>query len=235
MKPLFLSLLFFLTLELNFILHAQPIEPDVTLLVEPTEAPVKLWTRYPGYIITKSNDTINGYLLLKNKISNQGKVFFFDSPDAKEPSAKYKPKDIKAYKVANRFYESVKYSPEYTTMRYCFLLRTVNGKVKFYKSYFDDKQRIKIDENDIWNSKIDLSFSEDELKEVWLGSKDGGELEDFNSFGYLLKFSKNMSKYLADCPEIANKIASKKPGYEYGNLEKIIQEYNELTSLKEGK
>jgi hypothetical protein len=205
------------------------------LFAQESEEPVKLWTIYPGYVITKSNDTIRGYLLLKNKISNQGKVFFFDSPDAKEPSKKYKPKDIKAYKVANRFYESVKYSPEYTTMRYCFLLRTLDGKVKFYKSYFDDKQRIKIDENDIWNSKIDLSFSEDELKEVWLGTRDGEEPENFNSFGYLLKFSKNMSKYLADCPEIANKIANKEPGYEYGNLEKIISEYNKLSSLKADK
>lgn len=235
MKPLFLSLLFLLTFGVDRQLQAQTNKQDVTLLVEPTDDPVKLWTRYPGYVITKSNDTIQGFLLLKNKISNQGKIFFFDSPDVKEPSAKYKPKDIKAYKVANRFYESVKYSPEYTTMRYCFLLRTVDGKVKFYKSYFDDKQRIKIDENDIWNSKIDLSFSEDELKEVWLGSKDGGELENFNSFGYLLKFSKNMSKYLSDCPEIANKIANKEKGYEYGNLEKIIREYNELISQKGNK
>jgi hypothetical protein len=222
------------TLNLLLLL-AMILVPSVQVLAQQTEEPVKLWTRYPGYVITKSSDTINGYLLLKNKISNQGKVFFFDSPEDKEPSAKYKPKDIKAYKVANRFYESVKYSPEYTTMRYCFLLRTVEGKVKFYKSYFDDKQRIKIDENDIWNSKIDLSFSEDELKEVWLGAKDGAELEDFNSFGYLLKFSKNMSKYLSDCPEIAGKIANKEPGYEYGNLEKIIREYNELISQKEGK
>ncbi|MBP7508002.1 MAG: hypothetical protein KA807_09280 [Prolixibacteraceae bacterium] len=189
--------------------------------------PIKLWTIYPGYIITKSNDTIQGYLMLKNKISNQGKVFFFDSPNAEKPSAKYKPKDIKGYKVADRVYETMKYSPEYTTMKYSFLLKTVDGKVKFFKSYFDDKERIKIDEDDIWNSKIDLSFSEEELKEVWLGSKDGKKIENFNSFGYLLNFSKNMSKFLSDCPEIANKIANKEKGYEYGNLEKIIREYNE--------
>ncbi len=189
--------------------------------------PIKLWTIYPGYIITKSNDTIQGYLMLKNKISNQGKVFFFDTPDAEKPSAKYNPKDIKGYKVANRVYETMKYSPEYTTMNYSFLLRTVDGKVKFFKSYFDDKERIKIDENDIWNSKIDFYFSEDELKEVWLGTKDGKKIENFNSFGYLLNFSKNMSKFLSDCPEIANKIKNKEPGYEYGNLEKIIREYNE--------
>lgn len=232
MKPLYLSLFFLLTLGIDNTLHAQQIENDVTLLVEPTEGPVKLWTRYPGYVITKSNDTIHGYLLLKNKIANQGKVFFFDSPDAKEPSQKYKPKDIKAYKVANRFYETMKHSPINTTMLYSFMLRVIDGPVKFYKSYYDDKQRVKIDENDIWNSKIDFSFSEEELKDRWFGSRDGKKLEDFNSFGYLLNFSKNMSKYLSDCPEIAKKIANKDRGYEYGNLEKIIREYNESISQK---
>lgn len=113
---------------------------------------------------------MHGYLLLKNKIANQGSVFFFDSPDAKEPSARYKPRDIKAYKVADRNYESMKYSPEYTMMKYSFLLRIIDGPISFYKSYYDDKERIKIDENDIWNSKIDLSFSEDELKDQWLGN-----------------------------------------------------------------
>ncbi|MGA2408085.1 MAG: hypothetical protein ABSF81_15215 [Bacteroidales bacterium] len=35
-----------------------------------------------------------------------------------------------------------------------------------------------------------------------------------------------MSEYLSDCTEISKKIASKEEGYVYGNLEKIIAEYN---------
>ncbi|MGA2408086.1 MAG: hypothetical protein ABSF81_15220 [Bacteroidales bacterium] len=116
---------------------------------------VKLFTIYPGYLVTNAGDTVKGYLMLKNKISNQGKVFFFKTPDSKDP-VKYKPNNIKAYKVANRFYERMKYSPEYTTMRYCFLLRTTEGAINIYKAYYDDKKRIKIDENDIWNSKLIL-------------------------------------------------------------------------------
>jgi len=84
-----------------------------------------------------------------------------------------------------------------------------------------------IDEKDIWNSKIDFSFREDELKEQLLGCRNGEELQDFGSLPYLMKFKKSMSEYLSDCPEIANKIAGKEEGYVYGNLEKIIVEYND--------
>jgi hypothetical protein len=167
---------------------------------------IKLFTRYPGYIVTNSNDTVKGYLLLKNKIANQGSVFFFDSPDAKETLKKYKPREIKAYKVADRNYETMKYSSENTVMRYCFFLPVFDGPISFYKAYYGDKERIKIDENDIWNSKIDLSFSENELKEQNLGKRDTEEdLQFFDSMGYLLKFKKTMSEYLSDYPEIAKK------------------------------
>jgi hypothetical protein len=120
----------------------------------------------------------------------------------------------------------MKFSPEYTSMRYCFLLKTTEGPINIYKAYFDDKKRIKIDENDIWNSKIDFSFSESELKEEILGCRKGEELQDFGSLEYLMKFKKAMSEYLSDYPEIAKKIANKEAGYAYGNLEKIIAEYN---------
>lgn len=189
---------------------------------------VKLWTRYPGFVITNDNDTLYGYLLLKNKISNQGKLFFFNSMDSEEPIEKYKPGDIKAYKVANRFYETVKFSPANTVRKYTFLLLVVDGPVKVYKSYFDDKERIKIDEDDIWNSKIDLHFSESELKNNVIGKRESEKnFELFDSVGYLMNFKKKMSEYLSDCPEIAKKIAKKEEGYQWINLEDIIREYND--------
>ena len=193
---------------------------------EPADT-IKLWTKYPGYVITHDDDTIHGILLLKNKISNQGKVFFFNSMEAEEPSEKYKPRDIKAYKVANRFYETKKYTPDNTAMKYCFLLKIIDGPISLYKVYYDDKERLKINEDDIWQSKIDFSFSEDELKDWNLGCRKGEKLEKFDSMKYLVNFKKSMSKYLADCPEIAEKIANKEEGYKWNDLQKIIKEYNE--------
>lgn len=189
---------------------------------------VKLFTIYPGYVVTLKNDTIHGYLLLKNKIANQTHVHFFQSPDDEKPVRKYKPNDIVAYRVANRDYVTQKFSPPNTTVRYSFLLRVINGPISVYKAYYDDKERIKIDEDNIWNSKIDFSFSEAELKEITLGKRESEkELQNFDSMGYLLKFKKNMADYVKDYPELAQKIAAKTEGYEWINLEKIVREYNE--------
>jgi hypothetical protein len=200
-------------------------------MAQNTDDSVKLFTIYPGYIVKNTGDTVRGFLMLKNKISNQGKVFFFDSPDSEDP-VKYKPGDIRGYRVANRIYETMKYSPEYTTMRYCFLLRTLDGPVSLYKAFYDDKKRIKIDENDIWNSTIDFSFSESELKDQLLGCRKGQELQDFGSLDYLMKFKKKMSEYLSDCPEIAKKISEKQQGYVWADIEKIMKEYNTIMLSK---
>ncbi len=187
---------------------------------------VKLWTIYPGYVITLDDDTVHGYLLLKNKISNQEKVFFFDSEDAEEPIAKYKPKDIRAYKVANRNYKTLKFSAEYTTAKYHFFLKEIDGPISMYCWYYDDKERVKIDEDDIWNSTIDFSFNENELSIQKIGVKFGGEPVDFGDLKFLLKFKKSMSEYVSDYSGLSQKIANKQEGYKYIDLEKVIKEYN---------
>ena len=48
---------------------------------------VKLWTLYPGYVVTKENDTIKGYLMLKNLINNQDKAFYYKDKDTPKNDA----------------------------------------------------------------------------------------------------------------------------------------------------
>ena len=199
---------------------------------------VKLWTLYPGYIVTKDNDTIKGYLMLKNLINNQDKVFFYKNKNTpKEDAVKYKPKDIKAYKAGPRYYESFKFKPSVSTYSandaktYHFVLRVVDGPFSLYRWYYEtvekSKERVKVDTEHPLSSKVDLSFNEDELKYITLGRKAGGEIVDFNSMKMLMGFKKNMSKLVADYPELAGKIAKKKEGYQHQDIEKIVKEYNE--------
>jgi hypothetical protein len=202
------------------------IAPFKPLHAQQDSSAVRLWTLYPGYVITNSGDTVHGYLMLKNLINNQGKVFFFNDSTQEDYTVKYKPGDIKAYKVGPRFYETLKFPVTNTTRTRSFFLRAIDGPITLYKSYFDDKERVKIDEDDIWNSKIDLSFSESELKENLLGRKLGAEIVDFGSFSFLLKFKKTMAEYVSDYPDLAKKIANKEKGYEWADLEKVIREYN---------
>ena len=188
---------------------------------------VKLWTIYPGYVITHENDTIHGYIKLNNLIDNQRKALFYNSPEDKEYAVKYKPKDIKAYKAGPRYYESFKYIPETTTSGVHFFLKIIDGPIKYYIWYFespeDSKKRIVMDEEEQKITKIDLSFSEAKLYTESIGIKNGGEPEKLST----LNFKKTMSKYLEDYPELSAKVSGKQEGYRAWDIEKIIREYNE--------
>jgi len=65
---------------------------------------------HPGYLITNEGDTVRGYLLNINLWLNQNMTFYYTDPDDRAGRVKYKPKDIKAYQVGPRYYESMKYS-----------------------------------------------------------------------------------------------------------------------------
>ncbi len=200
-------------------------------------AKVKLWTIYPGYIVTHENDTLRGYVMLKNLVDNQDRVFFYKSPGQdKKEAIKYKPKDLKAYKVGPRVYEAYKFKPSASTYAgndakaWHFILRTIDGPFTLYRWYYEtierSEQRVKVDKEHPERTQIDLSFNEDDLRHITLGKKLSGELIDFDSFKMLTGFKKQMSKLVSDYPELAKKIAGKAGGYRITDLEKIVKEYN---------
>jgi len=198
------------------------------LMAQEDQEEVKLWTIYPGYVITHKNDTIQGYIKLNNLINNQKKAFFYNHPDDEKETEKYKPKDIKAYKVGPRYYESFKFWPETEARGVHLFLKVIDGPISFYKWYYESveesKKRIQVENDKI--TKIDLSFSEANLSTELIAIKLGGEPEQLDKLKYLTNFKKNMSSYLEDYPELASKIANKEEGYRFGNIEEIIREYN---------
>ncbi len=209
--------------------------PETYGQVTDTTVKVKLWTIYPGYVVTKSGDTIQGYLKLKNLVNNQDKVLFYLHPDDEKYTKKYKPKMLKVYKVGPRYYESFKFRPPVTyagndANTYHFVLKIIDGPFSLYRWYYEStersKQRVKVDENNPAATQIDLSFSEEELLTHDYGKTPDGDFIDLNSMKLLTNFKKNMSKLVGDYPELAKKIKNKLEGYRYANLEKIINEYN---------
>ena len=72
---------------------------------------------YPGYIVKLDGDTIQGFIKANTRCSggglgssNQNLAQFYTSKTDKKPVAKYKPTDIKGYKIADKVYESINYS-----------------------------------------------------------------------------------------------------------------------------
>lgn len=70
-------------------------------------------------------------------------------------------------------------------------------------------------------------FDESELWKDEFGKKENEKTLTRFDFKFLLKFAKNMSEYVKDYMELAQKIANKKEGYKNINIEAIIREYND--------
>lgn len=191
---------------------------------------VKLWTKYPGWVLTSGSDTIYGYLMLKNLVNNQVKALYFTNAADEKPAKKYKPKDIKAYKVGPRYYESIKCWPANEANTWHFLLKILDGPISIYRWYYEpeskSKMRVQIDKNDVKNSKIDLSFSEDELSSETYVIKLDNKPESLTKMKFITNFRKNMSKLVAEDKELVKKIMNKEKGYILGDEENIIREFN---------
>jgi hypothetical protein len=183
----------------------------------------------PGFIITLQGDTVKGYLLNINLWLNQKMTFLYKDSDDREGRVKYTPKEIRAYQVGPRYYESITHSFTNSIRSENFILRKVDGPIKYYIWYFDeDKTKLLV-----WD-KISLAdlgkaflFDESELWKDEFGKKENEKALMPFDFKFLLKFAKNMSEYIKDYMELAQKIANKKEGYKNINIEAIIREYND--------
>lgn len=88
--------------------------------------------KLPGYVITNNGEKIEGYLKRFLKIKSQRKVKFFKTLEDKP--IVYNPKDLKAYKIENDYYESHPYEGLSGKTK-VFLLRTIEGKINLFDYY----------------------------------------------------------------------------------------------------
>ena len=181
----------------------------------------------PGFIITLQGDTVKGYLLNINLWMNQHMTFLYKTPDDQAGRIKYKPKEIRAYQVGNRYYESMKYPFNYSIYPYNFVLRKVDGPIKYFIWYYNE-DRAKLMSPDVSLAELTKAFLfvEDDLWKDEFAKNGDGEFIKFD-FKFLVKFAKNMSDYVRDDTELAQKILNKVRGYQNVDIEKIIREYNE--------
>jgi predicted nuclease of restriction endonuclease-like RecB superfamily len=184
---------------------------------------------HPGFIITLQGDTVKGYLLNINLWLNQRMTFFYTDPNDRNGRIKYTPKEIKAYQVGPRYYESFRHPFTNSTHSDNFLLRKQDGPIKYYVWYFDeDKSKLMVwDRISIADLGKAFLFEESELWKDEFAMRKGDKILIPFNLKFLLKFNKNMADYVKDYPELAQKIINKEEGYKNINIEAIIREYNE--------
>jgi hypothetical protein len=184
---------------------------------------------YPGYIVTKTGDTTQCYIKMTNKYSNQTRCLVYaNQTDSKEQKS-YKPSELRSYKVGDRLYEAIPYG-DLMPKTLNFALVEKDGHLRqfvWYSTTGDDTK-------DSWagmGKSISMSSSdENNLKGEMVFHKP--EEKVLSSTKMVMSFSKNMSEYVADYPELANKIKNKEKGYDMLHVLDIVDEYNKWYESK---
>lgn len=182
---------------------------------------------YPGYIINLEGDTVKGFIKADQRCSigglgssNQNTCAFYLNETDKKPVEKYKPADIKGYKIADKVYESIKYSGGLLKAPN-FNLVVQDGALRMYEWYStkENYSTISKQSGETWAQYDARRF---DYKQVV--AKDPNAPIELAMLG--LSFAKKMPELISDYPELADKVANKEKGYGFLRIYEVIDEYN---------
>lgn len=176
---------------------------------------------YNGYVVLQNGDTLRGYILHGDRISNQKNCVFYPDITKKSNTKIYKPKDLKSYSVADKVYVTIHFSGGLLSKPESFVLLTKSGRISRF-TYYSREQSIlgAIRRNDETEAQFDARVSKDEI--VWV--KEGQEPLQYAAL--VLGFAKKVSKLVDDYPELSAKVANKEKGYGITSMNDIVDEYN---------
>ncbi len=179
--------------------------------------------KFPGFIISNNGDTVKGSVLAHypgGLISSHqlSCIFFKNGTDTSR--VKYRPDDIRAYQIADKFYVSMNYSGGLTTKIKNFVLSAKMGGISEHIFYTAESGFVMGQQasesrtqyyNRIYTNKMVYSNS-------------GASSYDIDQI--YLAFRKRVAELVYNYPELAKKIELKEKGYGMLNFQKIVDEYN---------
>lgn len=171
-----------------------------------------------GYIVKANYDTLQGEVYISEPHYMEYSIDFRTSSSG-DPSI-FRPGDLISYATKDVLgndilwistnYSALDHPPEDSyagKMEQAFLNTVVNGPISLYGYY---------------NFKEDAQPQKTTTQYMQLPD---GQIVDVS--GMLLGFAKKMPEFVADYPDLANKISKKEKGYKFGNLNDVAREYNE--------
>lgn len=190
--------------------------------------------KYPGYIITLEGDTVEGFLKAQSRCaiagigsSNQNEAEFFTHEEDKKATMKYKPDDIKGYKIADKVYESINYSGG-LTKKPNFNLVTTDGAIRVYEWYSTKEgySMIMQQSGESWQDYDARRFD----TKIIIAKEPDAPMEH-STLG--LSWAKKMPELISDNKEMAAKVANKESGYKFLNMFEVIEEYNKWAASQQ--
>lgn len=188
---------------------------------------------YPGYIINLAGDTVKGFLKADTRCaiggigsSNQNSAAFYLNESDKKPVDKYKPDELKGYKIADKVYESITYSGG-LMKKPNFNLVVQEGAIRMYEWYstVENYMTLQQQSGEDWKA-----FDSRRFEVKLIVAKDPKEPMEYGMLG--MQFAKKMPDLISDNPEMAQKVANKEKGYKFIDMFAVIEEYNAWAASK---
>lgn len=190
-------------------------------------------SRYSGYIIELNGDTVYGYIKALSRASvqgmghnNQNRVYFYMKKDDRKPVDKYKADELKGYLIADKLYESIKYSGGlFNKPNFNLVLK--DGAIRLYEWYStkDGFSMMKKQSGESW-----ADFDARRYQVDLIVAKTADDPMNYSMLG--IKFAKKMPELISDHKELASKVANKEKGYKWTNFFEVIEAYNEWAAAK---
>jgi len=154
---------------------------------------------YKGYTINNDGIKEEGFIKYTNEENRYKKIVFKKELNTKKKI--YSPKQIKAYKLADKIYHSVIFKG-LLGKEHKFLVLEEEGCINkyYYRSF----------ENGEWKSQLVISNTN----------------ETISTEIFIFKFSKKMAKFISDNKVLSAKVKNKEKGYRLINFYSIVDEYN---------
>ncbi|MBI3510028.1 MAG: hypothetical protein HY064_05150 [Bacteroidetes bacterium] len=178
----------------------------------------KIGVIYPGFYVTNTGDTVNGYFMHGNQVENQQKCQYYKNETDHKPTSTFKPEDIRSYKVADKLYRSIHYSGGLLEKPLRFNLVIKDGGISEFTFY-----------SETWERNADGTLKSDD---VFFKANDPANPKPITLQDFGFGFAKKMSAFVADDAELSKKVSDKEKGYGMLNLLDIIDEYNKWYTTK---
>lgn len=174
---------------------------------------------YPGYIVEDGNKT-EGFIKYTNRKDLQTTVIFYTDKNDRKSKTKYKSKDLTEYKMADKVYHVIHYTGGLLSKPVGGNLLVEGGCISTYVYYTQDSEV-----NTRNSGETNEEYLNRKYPSTTLFLKDGDEKPQTTAkMG--IGFAKDMPEWIADQPELAEKVANKEKGYKMLNMMAVIEEYN---------
>jgi hypothetical protein len=174
---------------------------------------------YPGYIV-KDGEKIEGFVQYTNRHDLQSTVVFYTDKNDRKSKTKYKSKDLTEYKMADKVYHVINYTGGLLSKPLGGNLLIQDGCIKKYVYYSKDTDVTTRNAGETQEEYMNRRYPS-----TVLYMKDGDEKpQTVAKLG--MGFAKQAPEWLADQPELAQKIANKEKGYKFINMDAVVEEYN---------